>query len=106
VPGDGISTTAQISGDGRLIAFYSYATNLVRGQADTNENSDVFVRDRLRGTTTRISVDERGRQADGGSIFPVMSADGRSVAFQSSAPNLVRRDTNDVYDVFVRQLRR
>jgi Tol biopolymer transport system component len=88
-----------VSADGRVVAFDSVATNLVGG--DTNGVDDIFVRDRSSGRTERVSVDSRGRQANGGSFFPAVSGDGRLVAFQSVATNLVAGDTNGVQDVFV-----
>ncbi len=88
-----------ISADGRFVAFYSYASNLVAG--DTNGRSDVFVRDRLAGVTRRVSVGAGG-QANSDSFGPAISADGRFVAFDSSASNLVVGDTNGTFDVFVR----
>ncbi len=88
--------------DGRLLAFWSNASNLVPN--DTNGVSDVFVRDRLTGTTTRVSVDSNGVEGDGASTDPAFSADGRYVAFQSAATNLVPNDTNGKLDVFVRDL--
>ncbi len=90
-----------ISADGRFVAFHSDATNLVAG--DTNGFSDVFVRDRLSGTTERVSVDSGGAQGiNGGSSSASISADGRFVAFDSYATNLVSGDTNGHRDVFVR----
>jgi len=89
-----------ISADGRYVAFISEASNLVAG--DTNERPDVFVRDRVRGTTTRVSVATRGAQANQRSSEPAISANGRYVAFSSDASNLVRGDTNGSSDVFVR----
>ena len=105
--GDNFSVLTDISADGRFVVFWSLATTLVPG--DTNEVDDVFVHDRLTGVTERVSVDSRGRQkaADsGGSLDvnfgkPAISADGRFVAFASTAPNLVNRDTNNVEDVFL-----
>lgn len=91
-----------ISGDGRYVAFTSVASNLV--SADTNGESDVFVRDRVAGKTARVSVGGGGAQAHRGSGLPAISADGRAVAFVSAAPNLVRADTNHALDVFVRDL--
>jgi Tol biopolymer transport system component len=90
---------ATISADGRYVAFDTYATNLVPG--DTNNSSDVFVHDRLTGETTRVSFDSLGNQGDGYSGGPSMSADGRYVAFNSNATNLVPGDTNNSSDVFV-----
>jgi Tol biopolymer transport system component len=107
--GDNDSVLAAVSGDGRFVAFVSLASTLVAG--DTNGTSDVFVRDRVAGTTERVSVDGRGRQATGGDAggvldtnwgAPAISADGRYVAFASSATNLVKGDRNRVADVFVR----
>jgi Tol biopolymer transport system component len=98
----GGSVSGGISADGRYVVFQSDASNLVRG--DTNRVEDVFLRDRKTGRTTRLSVDGHGRQANGGSWFPAISADGRHVAFQSLASNLVRGDTNKLSDVFLRDL--
>jgi Tol biopolymer transport system component len=88
-----------ISSDGRYIAFVSGASNLVCD--DTNFSSDVFVYDRQTDQISRISVSADGRQADGDSYAPDMSADGRYVVFTSDADNLVDEDTNDGSDVFV-----
>lgn len=92
------SLTTALSADGRFVAFLSAATNLVAG--DTNGVPDVFVRDRLTATTTRASVAADGEQADGGSLSRTIgiSADGRYVAFQSLARNLVAGDANDSCD--------
>jgi len=100
VQGDGDSQEPAISADGRYVAFSSYAANLVGG--DTNGVQDVFVRDRTTKTTTRLSVSSVGAQSDGESQEPAISADGRYVAFCSSAANLVGGDTNNSGDVFVR----
>jgi Tol biopolymer transport system component len=96
----GRSDSAVISPNGRYVAFSSAAPNLVRG--DTNRAADVFIRDRVRGTTQRVSVGSRGKQANRESEQPSISADGRHVAFQSNASNLVPGDTNGLSDVFVR----
>ena len=71
---------------------------------DTNGSSDVFVRDRRTGTTRRVSVSSGGAQGNDNSFGPAISADGRFVAFGSSASNLVPGDTNGATDVFVRTL--
>jgi hypothetical protein len=96
---DGIS----VSADGRIVAFYSWASNLVSG--DTNGVSDVFVHDRTSGITTRRSVDSSGAEGNGESFGITMSADGQVVSFSSSATNLVGNDTNGVMDAFVRDER-
>jgi Tol biopolymer transport system component len=91
-----------ISADGRFVAFDSTATNLVTG--DTNGRSDVFVRDRWKHTTWRVSVSSAGAQANGDSSWASISANGGLVAFDSTASNLIVRDTNGTSDVFVRDL--
>ena len=89
-----------ISSDGRFVAFSSFADDLVPG--DTNQNSDVFLRDLQAGTTERISVDGLGMELDGNSSGPSLSSDARFVAFYSESANLVPGDTNGYGDVFVR----
>lgn len=93
------SAQATISGDGRYVAFLSWASNLVI--SDTNDNSDIFVHDRQTGQTTRVSVSSTGQEGDGRSYEPAISSDGRTVAFVSHATNLVAGDTNGYDDVFV-----
>lgn len=88
-----------VSGDGRYVAFESSASNLVAN--DTNSKTDIFVYDKTTKTTERVSLGTAGINADGNSIHPSVSADGRYVAFQSSADNLVANDTNGVDDIFV-----
>jgi Tol biopolymer transport system component len=100
--GNGSSDSAAMSANGRYIVFASSASNLVEG--DTNHASDVFLHDQASGVTSRVSVSSRGRQANGPSFMPAISADRRYVAFQSFASNLVRGDTNGLTDVFVRDL--
>jgi Tol biopolymer transport system component len=97
---DGYSRYQSISADGQFVAFESSASNLVR--ADTNGWTDVFVYDLAADKTRRVSVSSTGAQADGYSRDPSISADGRFVAFSSSASNLVDADTNGTFDVFVR----
>jgi Tol biopolymer transport system component len=92
-----------LSETGRFVAFDSDRDQLV--DDDTNNENDVFVRDRQSGRITRVSVDSDGDQADRGSFSPAISADGRFVAFQSSATNLAPNDTNGRSDVFVRDRR-
>jgi Tol biopolymer transport system component len=105
VAGDADSTLAAVSADGRFVAFWSFASTLVPG--DTNGAADVFVHDRVTGATERVSVDSRERQATGAGVDtnfgrPAISADGRYVAFASSATNLVKGDRNQAADIFVR----
>ena len=98
-PGDRASRAPALSADGRFVAFQSDATNLV--PADTNQRTDVFVRDRRFGTTTRVSLGPVSVQGDQPSTAPGISGDGRFVAFQSTAGNLVPGDTNSAPDIFV-----
>ena len=81
-----LAPMVSFSADGRLVSFSSDATNLVG--RDRNRASDVFLRDRAGGTTERVSVTSSGREANGLSFAPALSADGRFVAFLSEAPNL------------------
>ena len=99
VEGDSNSFFSAISADGRFVAFTSLARNLVPG--DTNLTTDVFVRDRLAGTTERVSISSGGSEANDQSFLPSISSDGRFVAFSSVASNLVAGDTNGVRDIFV-----
>jgi Tol biopolymer transport system component len=100
IQGNDASYYPSISADGRYVAFGSYATNLV--SADSNGQPDIFVRDRQSGTTERVSVSSGGAQGNGASSLPSISADGRYVAFASSARNLVPGDSNGQQDIFVR----
>ena len=97
--GNNYSCAPSISSDGRYVAFYSIASNLVTG--DTNGDVDVFVHNRSTDTTTRVFLDSSGTQSNGHSYSPSISADGRYVAFYSYATNLVSGDTNGVRDIFV-----
>jgi hypothetical protein len=97
---DGECTRVSLDGDGSLVCYTSRATNLVSG--DTNGVADVFVRDRTTGTTERVSVGDDEAQGDRASDSASVSADGRYVAFDSIADNLVSDDTNAKWDVFVR----
>jgi Tol biopolymer transport system component len=91
-----------ISTGGRYIAFSSSASNLVAG--DTNGRQDVFVRDRLAGTTRRVSVSSAQAEASSDSTQPSISGNGRYVAFSSDASNLVPGDLSGQADIFVRDL--
>lgn len=96
-----------ISGDGRYVAFASYATNLVA--ADTNSIADLFVHDRTTGQTTRVNVSSSGEEANGppdnGSpTRGAISADGRFVVFESWTSNFVPNDEMDAKHVYVRDL--
>lgn len=100
--GLGIRYRASLSADGRFAVFESFANNLV--PEDGNKAYDVFVRDMLQNTTTRVSIGSSGDEANGDSGRATISADGRYVAFSSTASNLVADDTNDAADIFVHDL--
>jgi len=100
VQGNGFSAWPSMSADGRYVAYMSDASTLVPG--DTNDDLDVFVHDRQTGATSRVSLSSAGLQVDGVSSEPSISADGRFVAFVSSASALVPGDTNLAQDIFVR----
>ncbi len=96
----GASGQPSISGNGRFVAFFSEAQNLVL--LDTNGRADVFVHDLLTGITTRVNVSSAGAQALlGDSYMPSLTTTGRHLAFHSDANNLVSGDTNGKSDVFV-----
>jgi Tol biopolymer transport system component len=99
---NGDSRRPSISADGRYVAFESWASNLVPG--DTNKRRDIFVRDRLSGTTTRVSVSSSGVQSNGDSANAAISANGRYVAFESTAKNLDPAARNGLTQVYVRDL--
>lgn len=97
--GDSFSESASVNADGRFVAFRSAARNLVAN--DTNGQADNFVHDRGTTQTQRVSVPADGMEANRSSERPSISADGRYVAFESWADNLVAGDTNARQDVFV-----
>ena len=96
----GPSVTCRISGDGRYVAFTSHAENLVPG--DDNTDSDVFVRDRVTGTTELASQNSLGVVGNEESDYPGISHDGRWVVFHSMSENLGSPDDEMSRDVFVR----
>jgi Tol biopolymer transport system component len=99
VQGNAESYDPALSAEGRWVAFASRATNLVNG--DTNALEDVFTHNHQTGTTRLVSVSSGGTQGNAASNSPAISANGRYVAFRSSASNLVGSDTNQAFDVFV-----
>ncbi len=98
----GYEKNVGMSADGRYVVFSSHSTDLVAD--DTNGQRDVFVRDTRTGRTTLVSVGAGGVQGNQESAQGSISADGRFVAFNSSASNLLPGDTNNSPDVFLRDL--
>jgi Tol biopolymer transport system component len=102
-PGNGVSGLASISGDGRFVALESLASNLVPN--DTNGTYDAFVHDRASGTTQLVSANLAGNPGAGTSHCPLISGDGRWVAFQSTANDLVLPDNfTNAPEVYARDL--
>ncbi len=101
--GNGPSFSATISGDGRFVAFASDATNLVPG--GTVESGSLFVKDLRTGSVTLASADADGTEGNAFNFSPSLSMDGRFVAFESSATNLVPDNADGTGDVFVKDLR-
>lgn len=101
--GNGITSQLAVSSDGRWIAFTSDASDLVTN--DFNGDSDVFLYDTVGGTHALVSVGLDGNTCLGGySAWPAISADGRFIAFQSAATDLVANDTNGASDIFLRDM--
>jgi Tol biopolymer transport system component len=98
----GTSERPSISADGRYIAYYSDANNLVSN--DTNDAYDIFVYDMQTGQTTRVSLNTDGSEGNFGSFRPSVSGDGRFIVFSSDATNLVFNDNNGVSDIFVHDI--
>jgi Tol biopolymer transport system component len=99
LPADDACRNIALSGDGRIVAFESAATNLVA--AATNNRRDIFVTDMQTGLVELASRAPDGSEGNGHSYTPVLSADGRYLAFSSYATNLVAGDTNGRKDVFL-----
>lgn len=103
--GRGDSASATLSDDGNVVAFDSFADDLVAD--DLNGHEDAFVRFRggsSAGTTLMVSVTPSGIPGNGDSLRPFVSGDGNFVAFRSQASDLVAGDTNGHWDIFVRDL--
>ena len=96
------SQAPSISADGRYIVFESSAYNLV--DRDTNNKSDIFLKDTLTGATTLVSTSSSGTQGNNHSSNPYISADGKHVVFESEASNLVDGDTNGYGDIFIKDI--
>lgn len=86
--GPSAAPSGDLSADGTELAFTSEATDLVPGLSDTNHASDIFVRDTATGQTILVSATPSGQPGNGASFDPVISPDGRYVAFLSQATDL------------------
>jgi Tol biopolymer transport system component len=100
-PGNDYSLEPTISNDGRYVAFTTWSTNLVK---DTNGSSlDVVVKDMVTSKLRLVSADSSGRQFKKNSFFPVISGNGKRVAFQTYAP-FGKKDQDRNEDVYVHDL--
>jgi Tol biopolymer transport system component len=103
---DGNSVTPRLSADGRFVAFISDADDLVPGDSNRGAGpvfiTDIFIRDRALGTTSRVSVSSQGGEPTRACLEPGISGDGRWVVFTSESPDLVTGDTNNTPDIFLR----
>ena len=110
--GSGDSVAPVISADGRYVLFASTANNLVAVPGDQNAfpaqfpaRMNAYLRDRTNGSTTLISLNLAGNGGGNGDSFPIsISTNGHYVLFESNASDLVAGDTNNVVDVFIRDL--
>jgi Tol biopolymer transport system component len=100
--GNAFSADPQISADGRYVAFQSDAQNLVPG--DANRTTDIFFHDTVTRTTRRVSVTSAGEESNGKSVGPIISGEGRYVAFTTAASNLATGDSNGRNDAYVHDL--
>jgi Tol biopolymer transport system component len=99
-------TTAQLSADGAYVAFSTPAPNVVAGQTATNTGNagdNVFLYDRLAGTTALLSRTPASPQATGNAAAGsfAISADGAAIVFSSAAADLASGDFNGQSDVFL-----
>ena len=101
VPGDGRSESPSVSADCRFVAFQSESKNIVPEQPSLFPDEDIFVRDRVTGTTVRVSESTAGEEGNARGLAPNISGDGLVVTFSSDASNLVPNDTNSATDIFV-----
>jgi Tol biopolymer transport system component len=102
-PANASAFSPSLSDDGRFVTFVSTATNLV--PQNTGTDWQIFIRDRVTSTVALVSAASTGKAGNGNSRYPFVSGDGHYVVFESEATNLVPGDTNDAWDVFVRDVR-
>jgi Tol biopolymer transport system component len=103
LPGPGLVDAADISDEGRFVAFSSSASNMVPN--DNNNAADVFLRDNVQRTTTLVSINLAGTgPANAASWSPSVSGDGRFVAFISTATDISADKADTIQDIFVRDM--
>lgn len=100
IQGNNSCSMCMISDDGRYVAFVSDSDNLVAG--DTNNKSDVFIKELATGAIQRVSTSAAGVEGNAytGADTLKFSADGKYLVFSSGSTNLVEGDTNSGYDIF------
>ena len=99
---DAYSHYPYISDDGRFVAYQSASTNLVAG--DTNNQTDIFIRDLQEGVTERLNVAVDGTESNFNSGGVTMSPSGRYVAWSTMATNVLSEDANNIWDVLVKDV--
>jgi len=98
--GNALSTTPYLSNDGRYVVFSSNASDIVLN--DNNGNRDVFLYDMQLNTMKLVSKNNAGTgSANGASFAYDISADGRYIAYESSAADIVANDSNGTYDIYI-----
>lgn len=102
VEGNGHSSDAQISADGAVVVFHSFASDLVA--SDTNNAPDVFAFKRATQEMIRVSTDAAGNQSFGFAVNAAVSGNGNVVVFESDGMDLVSGDANNRADIFAAQL--
>jgi Tol biopolymer transport system component len=102
--GNDYSWSPAMAADGRTIVFASNANNLIKWGADSNTTPDVYKYDRARKVTSRVSVSRRGRQLNGDSFDPDISANGKVIVFASNSTNVIKGGSDAIPHIYRRGL--
>lgn len=102
--GNNESFECTINHDGSLAAFRSSSSNLIPSKGNPAVPTQIFLRNIAAGTTSLVSVNNDGEASDWIAELNLISPDGKTVVFGSNSTNLVENDTNDKWDVFMRNL--
>lgn len=96
---NGGSSSLTASADGRYVTFYSSASNLVTG--DNNGKEDIFLKDTLNGTVTRINMRDNGTESNGSVYESYISSNGRYVVYSSTDSSIVSSPYHTGIEVFL-----